>query len=117
MLAVPLVGLMSVMVSVSPFGSLSFRVAGIVMATLRGVPTVSFTAVGGTLLTMVVTGGVVLLTRLVSSVELLALATFVALPFNGDVTVSVRFVEVTAARFPSAHVTLPPLKLPPPLAL
>src|SRR5258706_100693 len=85
MLAVPLVGFTRVIVSASPLGSLSLAVAGMVRATFRGVEVVSFTATGGRLLTVVVTGGVVLLTRLVSSVELPPLAVFVIPPFNGAV--------------------------------
>src|ERR1051325_5734114 len=104
MLAVPLVGLTSVMESVSPFGSLSFARAGTETPTFFAVEAESFTAKGGKVLTVVVTvvwtGGVTLLVEFGSLVGPPTLAALVMPPRNGAVTVSVRFVLPPAARLP-----------------
>src|SRR5437660_375035 len=108
-LAEPFVVLTVMRVRGSPFGSLSLLNTATVTATFFAVLAASSTATGGKLLTIVVTGGVVLLRVFVSSVLLPTLATLVMLPRNGAVTTTVRFVLAPVARSPRlAHVsTLP----------
>src|ERR1043166_9222311 len=90
----PLPPMTATMVSGSPFGSESLASTGIVTATCRVVVAVSSRAMGGRLLTIVVTGGVRLFVGFGSDVGLSTLATFVTVPRMGAVTVSVKFVLV-----------------------
>jgi len=67
--------------------------------------------------TVVTTGGLVLLTKFVSSVVELTVAVFEMTPPAGAVTVKVRFVTALEARLPSDHVTVPATSAPLLLAL
>ena len=101
-LNVPLVGFTETIVSVSPSGSLSLASTGIVMATLRAVLVVSFTATGGRLVMLVTTGELVLFVGVLSSVGPPTVARFVNAARDAACTVSVKFVvafAVSAPRF------------------
>src|SRR5882724_4190287 len=116
--AVPLVGLTERIVSVSPFGSESFESTGTATEIFFGVEAKSSTATGGKLLTTLVTGGVMLFVGFGSVVGLPMLAVFVMPPFNGAVTVSVKFVAAPEPRLPMlVQITWLPLNIPPLLAV
>ncbi len=74
-------------------------------------------ATSATGVTVVMTGGVMLLVRLGSPVGVLTLATFVRLPEAGAVTVRVTFVVWPLVRVPRVQFTTPLLFKPPPVAL
>src|SRR5260221_618307 len=67
--------------------------------------------------TVVPAGKLVLFVESKSGVSEETVAVFVIVPVTGAVTVTVTFVAAFAARFPSDHVTVPALVVPPPLAL
>src|SRR5438270_291009 len=71
---------------------------------------------GGMLVTLVVTGGLVLLVLFGSVVGELTLATLVSEPLAGAVTIKVRLVTAPLARLPRVQFTTPPLFTPLPLA-
>src|SRR5689334_18005733 len=75
------------------------------------------TARSATGVTLVNTGGVVLLVGLGSLVGEPALAALVKLPLAGACTVRVTLLAMPLARSPKFQVTIPPLVTPPPLAL
>src|SRR5471030_2755095 len=111
MFAVPFVGATLTIVRTSPSGSLSFAKAGIVTATFFGVLPVSFTAIGGRLVTAVTTGVLTLFERPGSNVGLPTNAKFVTVPREIAVTLSVRFVTAPDARLPRFVQTIWPPKL------
>ena len=74
-------------------------------------------ATSATGVTVVMTGGVMLLVRLGSPVGVLTLATFVRLPEAGAVMVRVTFVVWPVVRVPTFQLTIPLLFKPPPVAL
>lgn len=67
--------------------------------------------------TVVVTGGLVLLVGVGSAVGELIVAVFVIVPLAGAVTVKVRFVIAFAAKVPNDQLTVPAAFVPFPLAL
>jgi hypothetical protein len=67
--------------------------------------------------TLVTTGGVMLLVLLGSSVGELTLATFVSEPLAGAVTVTITLLTWPFAKVPKVQFTTPLLLAPPPLAL
>ena len=74
-------------------------------------------ATSATGVTVVTTGGVMLLVRLGSPVGVLTLATFVRLPEAGAVTVKFTFVIWPLVRVPRVQLTTPLLFKPPPVVL
>ena len=67
--------------------------------------------------TLVITGGVVLLVGLGSPVGLFTLATLVSVPLAGALTVTVKLLAWPLANAPKFQLTTPALLLPLPLAL
>lgn len=64
--------------------------------------------------TVVITGGFVLLSKFVSTVGDVTIATFVSEPLAGAVTVKVKFVEEFTFNAPKFQLTMPLLLMPPP---